>query len=268
MISRRIFSILVLILLFASVSAVVSDLPSYITIRNSPMEISFTVSNPTSLKKALDVEVFSPVSYQVTEKAQWVDPNSSETVKIKFIPRGDLIGTRYAGKIIVTLGSEKTEHEVSFFFTGEDSCPVKAAVSKIESEEDGIHSIKLFVYFKNDSVEEQEVGGISLEGIPGDWSYSGEETLIVPAQGNAETTLEISPGSSFNGEAEFVYSCRGFENREKVNIEHEGSAGITGLFGALDLELFSVWLLVDLFLFVVAAILLIAFIARFIKRVK
>ncbi len=268
MISKWMLSGLVFILLFASVNAAVSDLPSYITLKNSPKEISFTVSNATGLKKALDVEVFSPVNYEITEKAQWVDPDSSETVKIKFIPRGDLVGTRYAGRIIVTLGSEKIEQNVSFFFTSEDSCPVKAAVSKIESEEDGIHSIKLFIYFKNDSVEAKEITGISLEGIPGDWGRIEEGTISVPAQGQTELTITLSPGSSFSGEAEFVYSCGGFENREAVNLEHEGSASITGMFGGLDLDLFSVWLLVDLFLFVIAAVLLIAFIARFIKRVK
>ena len=107
-----------------------------------------------------------------------------------------------------------------------------------------------------------------MEGVPGDWGRIEEGTITVPAQGQAELTINLSPGSSFNGEAEFVYSCQGFENREKVSIEHEGSAGITGLFGGLDMEIFSVWLLVDLFLFAVAAVLLIAFIARFIKRVK
>ncbi len=118
-----------MLVLPAAVHAAVSGMPSSITFHDAPEEMTFSISNTSSLRQVLEIEMFVPVSYEFVSKPAWVGAGESTDITIRLVPRPDLIGVRYESMVRITLGSSVEEKTIAMNFESADNSNESAAAS-------------------------------------------------------------------------------------------------------------------------------------------
>ncbi len=172
--AKGIIALISLILIFGSATASVSEVPRYVDLSNEEKEISFTLSNDSSLGKNLEIEVYVPTNFKIIEKPEFIGPNESEEVKILFYPNEDLYGTNYESTLIILLGSEKIEKKINFSFVKPEA---KEEEEEPEEEREGI--ISGFVGL----LSLPSLGEIDFEGISAliNWELALDVFLVLVA---------------------------------------------------------------------------------------
>ena len=137
---------------------------------------------------------------------------------------------------------------------------------------------------ENNGIIAEKVELKAVRGIPDDWKVEGTRRAEVEGESLKSFETVIKPGSNYTGKAELVYECGAFTVERIVILKFRGplentfeglATGFAGLFGGfslpegitgLALPDGMAGLVIDFILIIVAAVLLIAFIARLVKR--
>ncbi|MAG18412.1 MAG: hypothetical protein CL944_02980 [Candidatus Diapherotrites archaeon] len=249
--------ILVLALLLSTgASAFVNSLENTISVGESAYELSYTVENTSNIRQPLTVDYDLPTYFEIIKQPNYVNANSTQEIVVKILPQQGFEGTTYTGMISINLGGNRAEKRVSISYLRENNCVVEREVSLIEN--------KVRITLENNSYKDKTIKLSEVRNLPNDWAITSTSFVLNGFEKNTYE-LELQKGSSFDGTLEFVFECQGNLFTNKVEVEHEGN-DFTG-FAIIGSALESVdsELIIDIFLVIIAAILLIAFIARLVR---
>lgn len=244
-----------LLLLAATAGAFVTGLETSIDIGETGKELSFLVENKSNIKQPLTINYDFPSDFTVILQPSFVRANSKDEVKVKIFPNEDLGGSTYNSMINIKVGTNKAEKTITLNYLNTDVCTVNIDVN---------FENKMFVInLENESFKEKNIRLTNIEGI--DWEVDKFDTTVL---GNTTKTieLEIENISNFTGEVEFTFDCKGTPIKKTVNVEYEEpgiGVAFTG-FAVLE-EGFNFEFLFDVLLALIAAVLLVTFIARLVK---
>ena len=244
-----------LLLLAATAGAFVTGLETSIDIDETGKELSFLVENKSSIKQPLTINYDFPSDFTVILQPSFVRANSKDEVKVKIFPNTSLEGSSYNSMINIKVGTNKAEKTITLNYLNTNVCTLNVDVS---------FENKMFVIdIENESFKEKNIRLTSIEGT--DWEVDKFDTTVL---GNTTKTiqLEIENLSPYTGEVEFTFDCKGTPIKKTVNVEYEEpgiGAAFTG-FAVLE-EGINFEFLFDVTLALIAAVLLITFIARLVK---
>ena len=264
---------LAFILVFSSAQAAVRGIPTSIEFHETVEQIEFSVSNDSGSTQLLEVQLFLPVDYDFLDKPEFVEAGESATVKVALYPREDLIGTVYNSMIVVSLGNDVYELPVRVSFEENQECQLVYKARSRTQDVNGLTELYVDIEIYNPYPKAMDVEFRGINGLPFGWSYSPANTTItIAALEKQGISVELTAGSAFDGNAFVLVSCPGFDDvEERVEISHEGTGILSGFFAfgnLFDDSEFALEIILDVLLALVAAVLLIAFIARFVKRVR
>ncbi|MCR4335516.1 MAG: hypothetical protein NUV57_03190 [archaeon] len=248
---------LVLVLLLSiGASAFVNNLENTINVGETAYELTFSVENNSNIKQPLTIDYDLPTDFEIAKQPNYVNATSTQEIVVKILPQKDFEGTTYTGTITINLGGNRAEKRLSVSYLKENNCTVEREVSVNEN--------KVTIELTNNSYKSKTIKLIEVKNLPNDWAIT-ETSFVLNGFEKNTYELELKKGSSFDGELEFVFECSGetFSNTVKVKHEDNGFTGfaiIGSALGSVDSEL-----IIDIFLVIVAAILLIAFIARLVR---
>ena len=253
--------IILALLLAGNALGEVSGIAEKIAITESPYELSFTVTNETDAKKPLLVLVNVPGKSEVLKYPEEIGAFASQKITAKIFPSVQLEGSTYTGTVNVNIGGQITQKKITIQYFASDNCTVFSSAQFREG--------KIALTLDNNSYKPKKIEFVRAEKLPADWQVS-PKTIDLGAFEKRQTVLDTKTGSDFNGTAELILKCHGKEIVQKVQVSHKNPAGpATGLaslsFPKLEFPNFDLPLLLDVFLAIVAGILLIAFIARLVK---
>src|SRR3989344_5729061 len=251
-------TIVFILMASANAMAFVTDLEDIITIGETPYELSFNVENTTDIRQPLRIEYDFPTDFETINQPNFIRANAMEEIKVKIFPSAIQEGTTYKGMIQITLGGNTAEKIITLNYAKENKCTIERNIE--------IANNKIKIEFVNTSFKDKEVRLVDAAGLPEGWSIEGTKTFILSGFEEKTFTLEIKGRGAFNGTLELQFQCEGETFKEEAQIRMENNEpGFTGLvllnsLGNIDFEI-----IVDVVLGIIAAILLIAFIARMIK---
>ncbi|HZX34846.1 MAG TPA: hypothetical protein VFF09_05715 [archaeon] len=253
----------------AAFGAVVSGFENSIIVGERPHEFSFYAENDSATKQPLTVEFNFPAKVVAENMPEYIPANSSSKVSVLIYPEKSLEGSSYKGMVLIDVGGNKAEKNVSIDFRREDSCTVKAEAQ--ESDEGAL------VKFSNSSFKTKSLSLVEAKNLPSDWSVAGEKEFVLGSFEEKSFGIALEKGSSFEGAIEFVFSCADGSSSAEAEMKHEsagmfsglsgmavfvadGISGFGGAAGGADSQF-----IIDAVLAIVAAILMIAFVARLVK---
>lgn len=247
------------LLLFSSaaVFAQIKGLQDTIAIGEEPYELQFTVENNSTSDKNLTIEIFAPSTVEFTKKPAKISANSSEKISAKIFPKEGLEGSTYFGKVISNLGGEITGRQISIQYFPADACTLNITP--------GFDGKAFTLRIQNTSTKEKTLEFIEARNLPGDWTVFGKK--IEAGSGETrETSLETKTGSGFSGKADLVFNCNGKTTAKSADVNYTNAGALPTGFAILGaIPQINAGIMLDIFLAIVASVLLIAFIARFVK---
>lgn len=248
----------ILLVTIGAHAATIEGLQQDITIGEIPLELSFKVSNDSPTAKQLTISATMPTKYEVVASRS-LRPNSTETVKIRIFPESGFEGSTYTGQIVIDLGGNRAEKNVQLTYERQDSCSVKADAS---ISGDGKATITL----QNQSYKRKTVELLAVKGVPNDWTFTGNKAFNFGPYEKRNYELTVKRQGMFEGEAEFVFKCGQEEFSEKTPVKFTGEGTISpfAVIGSIA-KAADINFMIDAFLVIIAAILLIAFIARMVR---
>jgi hypothetical protein len=192
-------------------------------------------------------------------------------VSLKLIPSSKLLNQEYNSKLVVLMGSEKISKNILTRFNPINFKPVEFSVLKeVLKETSELKQFKLRVLLKNNSLKEFNVEFLGIENLPSDWSFL-IKTSKVRLKPLATKELEVLiEGKSFFKDKVFLeFEFNGFTEKIPIELVFEKKGfsinDFTGF--ASFIQANAKRILIDLVLIFIASILLIAFIARLVKRI-
>ncbi len=109
-------AILFALLLMASVvSADIQDFPTEVRFHELPVELSFKATNTTHQPADVSVDV-QVVPFTVISEPQTLYPGQTGEIKLRLVPRSDLLGSTYQPTVTPTLGDEATRKDTLIVF--------------------------------------------------------------------------------------------------------------------------------------------------------
>ena len=272
---KNVLALAFFLLLFSEASAFISELPGTVTVKGIPTEFYFKVTNDDIVDRPLEVEVLAPAETEFLEQPGIVGAGRTERVTVRVFPESTLNGKEITATVSAKLGKRAAEKNFKISFERALSCPVSIDLSLNKSQENGE---KLFVVaaLKNSSVSSEEVELAKISGLPESWGIELPNAVSVGRLEQKNLTVTITPNSAFEGEAELLFKCGNFIEKRSLDVSagSEGNnffSGLTSLFSFEQLnrpfEFSELELLLDIALVLIAAVLLIAFIARFVRKI-
>ncbi len=278
---------LVFLAIIATPAFALVEGPSFIRVGENVQEIPFYAKNDSATEKYLEAEFTIPSKHEIASKPEWIGANSKGEVKVRIYPEERLEDTTYTGKAMFNLGGDISEKIISIEYAKEDSCP--SVVGSTFTERPGADAAKAggskgaepskFIFtVKNSSYKPKVLKLLAIEGAPQDWKISGAGTRGTYSIGAFETRkfeAAIEGQSAFTGEASFRFGCSGKEIVQKQqikagNVQGDGAGAGSGILSgfavfASSIHPADVEFILDAFLAIIAAVLLIAFIARLVN---
>lgn len=275
--AKILLAFIAITLIFTQASAFVGEFNNYLVVRNVPTEFSFTVTNNDSVERFLEMEILMPGNFDVVRNPGTIEAGATEDVVIRLLPEKTFEGSEFAGSIFLKLGSNTAEKNLKIFYTKSKTCAV--SIAPLGAFDANTNKFTVKSQLENNGVTIESVELKAIRGIPGDWKVEGERSAVVDAGENKTFETVLVPGSNFTGQAELVYECGEFVVERIVIVKFErppvpdAYAAATGFFtmlGNVKLEMPGglTGLIIDVVLIVVAAVLLIAFIARIVHRIE
>lgn len=248
------------LLLSGTASALATQATGYVNIGETPQEYSFLVENTSAIKKTLKVSFTAPTKTELSKKPAFVGANSSEEVAIRIYPQEGFEGSTYTGKLFIDLGGDVAEKIVTLTYTAEDSCPVEVTINSDKNTN------KVGISFRNNSFKEKKIELIAVKAGEANWAMTGERRFEVNGFETRAFETSIERPMGFNGEAGFVFKCGNAGFTKKHNFEASGKnsfeGAISGFAVAAQAASKDIDFITSVFLGVIAAVLLLAFIAR------
>ncbi len=268
MFGARIIAVLFFALLLAlSASAAISVQP-IVQFNQMPEELVFTVTNGYSTAQSLGVKLFAPVDYEIEGTLPTSrDANKSTKITMLLYPKTEFIGLQQKANLQISLGSNIETKEITHKFYALKEFPAKVSTNSNYAAGKDVNAFWIDITLQNNSVQDIEVEFSGIGNLPADWSINPETfKLKIPALETRTQTIRLNPASAFEGDAVLKFSALGFEHSEKMALKYEAKGAIAGfaaLFPNTNLEL-----AIDVLLAIVAALLLISFIARVVHRMQ
>lgn len=250
------FFVSVIFLSFSlNVNALISDLPNSITFFEEERSISFEVENDSGGTQNLNIRIYSPIAYEIKGSKSFLENGEKSIVEVTFFPQEKLLDSVYETTILVELGKEIKQEKISMSFNKRNFCPIEFHARQNKEI--------LELTAKNNSFQKME---FQIKGFKeGEWKIE-EKTLLL--EGKEEKKFELNIDGSVTGKNFVLIQCTGIQ---EVPVELQGRR-INQLFdatGAFVLGSFGEMLEpLNLVLVIVAAVLLIAFISRLVKRLN
>ncbi len=270
--SKPVFAFLAIALsvVFAgSAHALVLGLPDAVEFHGTPVELSFAVRNAENVSRPLEINVFLPVEHQFVQKPGTLKAGETAAVKLMLFPRPELIGSRYTGTISVSMGLVAAEKNFSLVFLPQNSCPVIINSKVTEQESSGQKVFLVNSRLVNETMARQWISLEKINGLPLGWKIDAEPLAKIGPQEQAVQLITLTPAGQFDGAAELVYRCGAFTEKRNVKIafspQNDFLAGFASLF---SFDFFSGEFALNALLILVAAVLLIAFISRMVRKIS
>lgn len=262
-------AIALLMVFSAGAHALALGLPGTVEFHGVPVELSFVVQNSENVSRPLEVRVFLPVEYQFEQKPGTVKAGGAAIVKLKLFPRPELIGSRYTGTIAASMGIAEAEKNFSLVFLPQNSCPVLIVSKAAEQERNGQKIFLVSSRIVNETKEEQRISLEAINGIPADWKIDAEPLEKIGPEEQLVHTITLLPAEAFDGAIELVYRCGEFTEKKSVKIVFAGQKDFLAGFASLfSFDFASGELVLNALLILIAAVLLIAFISRMVRKVS
>ncbi len=250
-----IFAVIFLCSLF-SVNALVEDSTNYITFHEEPVNLSFFVENDSGNTQDLEVKVFSPIAYELNGKKSVLEEGEKTLIEITFFPKKEFIDSIWDATIEVRLGKEISRKEIEMKFYKRYFSPVEFSAKQKENR------IEITAVNTSSIATEFEILGLKNES---NWKIVKESFSL-----EAGEEKKFYSNLSGNGnEKNFVLIlCDGFTEEIKVELKTSeiNWNTVTGQFALGGLG--EVLEPINIGLIIIAAVLLIVFISRFVKRLK
>ncbi len=267
---KRVFLGIFVVFFAVNGLAFVSSVPQSIVFNEIPHGLSFSVSNMDSVARELNVQVFLPIQYEFVQKPSRIAAGATETVSIKLFPRRELVSQEFIGTINVVLGSKVAQKSIRLKFLGQTMCPVSINAQLKEVEGTQGKSFEIISKLENHKQEVVEVSFEKISGIPSDWAVKADELKEIGPFEKIVHKVLVTPNSSFDGEADVFFNCDGFTEKRTVLFSHKQNDFFTaiGLVGLFSTGFIGNDFLLNALLVLIAAILLIAFISRLVRKLS
>ncbi|GEM_PF-6797697 len=269
------FSFALLILLAAASFAFTVDSPSRISVGETPQDYTIRIENTSTLTKPLTAEFILPSRFDILEQPQFIGPKGKGEIRIRIYPEERLEGTEYTGKITLTLGGDVAEKIITISYFSENGCTIDArsgfAPAKAQGTAGNADFIETFT-FTNNSYKSKKLTLIGMKGGQQGWKASAAGAFEVGPFETRSFEVPIDAPSAFDGRLEFIFSCANSQLSKKQDVSVKQGAGagtdviasgfavISGAMKSSEAEF-----ILNAFLVVIAAVLLIAFIARLVN---
>ena len=253
--SKHFITLGIFILFFCAVHASISDTTGYLNFYEEPKTLSFEVENDSGSLQDLSVKVYSPLSYEISGTKEELDAGETAFIEITFFPEKRFINSNYNTTIYIELGKEISRKEILMRFNERMECPIG-----FSAEQD---SGKITLTAWNQSSEKTD---FTVKGFAeaGNWNTE-QKTFSIEAGQEKKFSLSLTGfGEEKNS---LLISCMGFE--EEVEIELKGSSNaLTATGNVISAGLSGMLTPVNFVLAIIAAILLVIFISRLVKRIQ
>jgi len=251
-------STIALLLIMGSTSAFVSNLENEITVGETPYLLSFKVENKSNLNQPLFVDYDLPTDYEIVKQPGSIRAESEEEIVVKILPQSGFEGTTHIGTIYLEVNGQKSDKLITINYKRENNCTVER---QVELEKD-----EVTIILTNNSYKDKTMKLIEIKGLPSDYELKGRTSFVLNSFERNTYKFELVKGAPFRGELEFVFECQGqtFTNKLEADFEEDGLFSGLAVFGSAMSAVDSA-IILDIFLVIIAAILLIAFIARLVR---
>ncbi len=247
-----------LALFVANAGALISGFPDSITVGETPSQIAFTVENDSGIRQPISVQVALPSDYEI-DAPEYAEANSSATVKITVYPQKGLEGSTQKGVVSVDVANNLAEKNILVNYAYKDECTLTIDAQN----NDG----KIILEMENASYKSKTARLVSLEKAPQDWNIAGNTEFIIGAYEKRAFETKLAQNSAFEGNIELVFSCSGKTITKEISVKRDEQGALAGLatIGSMFENAGDTGFIIDAFLVIIAAILMIAFIARLVK---
>ena len=109
------FVILFLLLMAATVQAEVWEVPANLTFHEAPLELTFKVRNDSADAQPVSA-LITVVDYRIIGKPQLLNAGDAGEIKLKLLPRNDLLGSTYTSILTVSVGEKEMRRELKLTF--------------------------------------------------------------------------------------------------------------------------------------------------------
>ena len=270
------FTFALLIVLAAGSFAFVTDSPSYLSVGERPQDFSIQLENTSTVNKPLLAEFTLPSKFEVLEKPDFVRAKGKAQIRFRVYPQQSLEGTSYTGKIRLTLGGDVAEKIVTARYFSENGCTIDAqsGFAPVGTKAQGAADAGFVetLTFTNGSYKPKTLRLTQMRNAPQDWKTPGGQAFEVGPFETRSFSIPITAQSAFEGKIAFVFNCADSQliKRQDVsvkmaagadsNVIASGFAVVAGAIKSGEGEF-----ILNAFLLVIAAVLLIAFIARLVN---
>ncbi|MEK6957856.1 MAG: hypothetical protein AABW99_02670 [archaeon] len=248
-----------LALFVANAGALISGFPDSITIGETPAQIAFTVENNSGIRQPISVQAVFPSDYKI-DAPKYAEANSSAIVKITVYPQKGLEGSTQKGVVSIDVANNLAEKNILVNYAYKDECTVTIDA---QNGSDG----KIILEMENASYKSKTARLVSLEKAPQDWNISGNTEFTIGAYEKRAFETKLAQNSAFEGNIELVFSCSGKTIAKEIKVKRDEQGALAGLatIGSMFENTGDTGFIIDAFLVIIAAILMIAFIARLVK---
>lgn len=120
---------------------------------------------------------------------------------------------------------------------------------------------------ENKKQEEAKISFEKISGLPNSWQIIPEDIKSIGPFEEKLHRIFLEPAEEFNGSAELAYNCDGFVQTKKLNFSFKPTQQdfLTGVFSLFSFNIEGS-LVINVILAAIAAVLLIAFISRLVKK--
>lgn len=250
---------IVLFLISGTAMGLFTEMPRNLEIGETKEELKFTVYNESNLNQPLQVFYDLPGDFEIVSQPEMIMANSAAEVTALIVPDYSLEGTIHTATIAINLGGNTAEKQIELEYKKENKCPVDIYA---QQSNDGTILVKAV----NNSFKDKALRFKEITGTP-DYNLEGPMTIALAGYEEKEFEYEITNTGNFKGNAELVFECRSTVLRTNVELDSGDDDNIAGFFTLTGLNLNSE-IILNVFLGVIAAFLLIAFIARLVKVMK
>ncbi len=262
---QLVYTVALLMIAFSlNAHAFVNNFPDEILIKNTQTQLSFSVTNTENIARKLSIEISAPTEFEYLEKPATILAGQTKQVKIVFYPKDNLNESVFNAKATIKLGINNAQKNFTISFLKENSCPAEIDTTVTKGRQN--NEFTIFSEVKNQSNSDVSFNLQTISGLPTDWSFSTENTVLLAPLETRVIQTKINAQSSFEGNAELIFECENFVKKIQIYIKHENNSP-TGLFslGFLQWEDNGGVMLFNAFLVAIAAVLLLMFISRLVR---
>lgn len=242
----------------------VTGLSDYVVFKEVPVPLSFSVTNDSGVGGTFSFELRSPAKYEVVGALpKFLKDRESAKISLMLNPPAGIEGQYYKGKLVFILGAQKTEKEIKMNFLPAEGCTIDFSASAQKSGKGLVLSVRA----KNNSVGQKSFILKRLEKVPSDWAQENAAQVKIEGLEAKSIDFGLAAQSSYKGKGTAVFLCAGKEAKAEFNADFNGQkSALTGLVSGIGTKGNANWAL-NIALFVIAAILVLAFASRYLKRI-